>query len=118
METVWGLLRAVPELTPSKLVDGVDGGAPGVSCTDCWVGRPKKEGRFWMLKLASVPVAATVPETRVNRRYTRSTLAAGGLPEAGGKAVTCTDKVCPGRRMEASVPAKRFTGIVRPLLSD
>jgi len=118
METVWGLLRAVPEPTPSKLVVGIDGGAPGVSCTDCWVGRPKKEGRFWMLKLACVPVAATVPETRVNRKYTLSTLAvAGVLPEAGVKAVTCTDKVCPGRRMEASVPVKRFTGMVSPLLS-
>ena len=71
-----------------------------------------------MLKLACVPVAATVPETRVNRRYTRSTLAvAGVLPEAAVKAVTCTDKVCPGNKMEASVPVKGFTGVVSPLLS-
>src|SRR5260370_31225304 len=43
--------------------------------------------------------------------------AAGVLPEAGVKAVTCRDKVCHGRRMEASVPAKRFTGMVGPLIS-
>src|ERR1700674_1145773 len=80
--------------------------------------RPKNDDRFWMLKLACVPVAATVPETRVNRRYTRSMLAvAGVLPEAGVKPITCTDKICPGNRMEASVPLKRFTGIVSPLLS-
>lgn len=71
-----------------------------------------------MLKVAVVPVAATVPDTRVNRRYILSTLAvAGVLPEAAVKAVTCMDKVCPGRKMEASVPVKRFTGMVSPLLS-
>src|ERR1700682_2047090 len=71
-----------------------------------------------MLKLAFVPVAATVPETRVKRRYTVSTLAvAGVLPEAAVKAVTCTERVCPGRSIDASVPVKLFTGAVSPFVS-
>ena len=80
---------------------------------------PKKDGRFWIVKLACVPVVATVPETRVNRRYTVSTLAlAGVLPEAAVNAVTCNERVCPGKKIEPSVLlAKVFVGIVSPLLS-
>ena len=106
------------DVTPSKLVAGMLGGAPCVISTAGCVVIPKNEGRFWILKLACVPVAATVPETRVKRRYTVSTLAvAGVLPAAAVKAVTCTDKVCPGRSMEASVPVKLFTGTVSPFVS-
>src|ERR1700716_1868587 len=99
METVCGLLSAVAAPTPSKLVAGIVGGAPCViSTSSCDVGTPKNDGRFWMLKLAWVPAAATVPETRVKRRYTLSTpTVAGVLPEAAVKAVTCTERVCPGR---------------------
>jgi len=119
METVCGLLSAVPAPTPSKVVAGIVGGAPCVSSTRSWdVVTPKNDGRFWILKLACVPVAATVPETRVKRRYTVSTLAvAGVLPEAAVKAVTCTERVCPGRSMDASVPVKLFTGTVSPFVS-
>src|SRR6202158_6437953 len=71
-----------------------------------------------MLKLAFALVAATVPETRAKRRYTVSTLAvAGVLPEAAVKAVTCTERVCPGRSMDASGPVELFTGAVRPFVS-
>src|SRR5579864_5189755 len=43
---------------------------------------------------------------------------AGALPEAAVKAVTCTEKVCPGRKTEAAVlPIKEFVGVVSPLLS-
>src|SRR6202035_5168040 len=101
METVCGLLSAVAEVTPSKLVAGVPGGAPCVISTKSGVVIPKNDGRFWIVKLACVPVLATVPETRVKRRYTVSTLAfAGVLPEAAVKAVTCRERVCPGKKME------------------
>jgi hypothetical protein len=47
-----------------------------------------------------------------------STLAvAGVLPTAAVKAVTCTDRVCPGSSMDASVPVKLFTGTVSPFVS-
>ena len=107
------------EVTPSKLVAGVLGGAPCVISTKSGVVIPKNDGRFWIVKLACVPVLATVPETRVKRRYRVSTLAfAGVLPEAAVKAVTCRERVCPGKKMEPSVlPAKEFVGIVSPLLS-
>ena len=119
METVCGLLSPVAAVTPSKLVAGMLGGAPCVISTKGWIVSPKKEGRFWIVKLACVPVLATVPETRVKRRYTLSTLTlAGVLPEAAVKAVTCTNRVCPGRKIEALVlPVKLFTGIVSPLPS-
>jgi len=119
METVCGLLSAVAEVTPSKLVAGMLGGAPMVISTKGCVVIPKNGGTFWIVKLACVPVAATVPETRVKRRYTVSTLAvARVLPEAAVKAVTCTDRVCPGRKMVAAVlPLKEFAGMVSPLLS-
>jgi len=118
METVCGLLSAVAEVTPSKLVAGTLGGAPCVISTKGCVVIPKNDGRLEMLKLACVPVAATVPETRVKRRYTVSTLAvAGVLPEAAAKAVTCRERACPGRSMDASVPPKLFTGTVRPFVS-
>ena len=98
-ETVCGLLSAVAEVTPSKLVAGTLGGAPCVISTKGCVVIPKNDGRFWILKLACVPVAATVPETRVKRRYIVSTLAvAGVLPAAAVKAVTCTDKACPEQK--------------------
>ena len=119
IETVCGLLSAVAAVTPSKLVAGMLGGAPCVISTKSGVVIPKNDGRFWILKVACVPVLATVPETRVKRRYTVSTVAlAGVLPEAAVKAVTCKESVCPGRKMEPSVlPAKELVGIVSPLLS-
>src|SRR5260370_8392357 len=119
METVCGLLRAVAEVTSSKLVAGVLGGAPGVISTKGCVVIPKKDGRFWIVKADGVPVAATVPETRVKRRYTVSTLAvARVLPEAAVKAVTCTARVFPGRKIAAALlPLKEFPGNCAPFLS-
>src|SRR5260370_9000197 len=119
METVCGLLRAVAEVTSSKLVAGVIGGGPGVISTNGCVVIPKKDGRFWIVKADGVPVAATVPETRVKRRYTVSTLAvARVLPEAPVKAVTCTERGCPGRKMVAAgLPLKEFARMVRPFPS-
>src|SRR5260370_34773473 len=98
METVCGLLSAVAEVTPSKLVAGMLGGAPMVISTKGCVVIPKNGGTFWIVKLACVPVAATVPETRVKRRYTVSTLAvARGPAEAAGKAGSGTGRVFAGR---------------------
>src|SRR5258707_5313847 len=82
IETVCGLLSAVADVTPSKLVAGMLGGAPCVISTTGCVAIPKNEGRFWILKLACVPVAATVPETRDKRRYTLSTFAVPGARPA------------------------------------
>src|SRR5437763_16514114 len=72
-----------------------------------------------MLKLACVPVVATVAETRVNRRYTVSTVIfAGMVPLAAVNAVTWRERACPGKNMDASVLlAKVFVGFVSPLLS-
>ena len=68
METVCGLLSAVAEVTPSKFVAGVLGGAPRVISTKGCVVIPKKDGRLAILKADCVPVVATVPDTRVKRR--------------------------------------------------
>src|SRR5260370_7759475 len=81
-ETVCGLRSAVADVTPSKLVAGMLGGVPCVISTTGCVVIPKNEARFWILKLACVPVAATVPETAAKRRYTLSKLAVTRIPPA------------------------------------
>src|SRR6267154_3260846 len=62
---------------------------------------------------------ARLPVTRVKRRYKASALTAAvaGVPEAAVKAVTRTATVCPGSRMDASVPPKVVTGTIKPLVS-
>ena len=70
-----------------------------------------------MLNVGNV-AALMIPVTRVKRRITLSALAAAGvLPDAAVKFVTCTATVCPGINIEASVPPKLLTGTVRPLVS-
>src|SRR5882672_3654764 len=60
-----------------------------------------------------------LPVTRVKRKYKASALTAAvaGVPEAAVKAVTRTATVCPGSRMDASVPPKVVTGTIKPLVS-
>src|SRR5437667_12131584 len=72
-----------------------------------------------MVKALGGAGLATLPVTRVKRRYTKSTLAAAGVAqEPGVKETTCMARVSPGARTEASVaPLKDVFGTTRSVVS-
>ena len=115
METVWPAVRVLELLIPSKFVLG----DPVDNCTVMGVVRAKKEGNDCMEKVFGGATLATVPVTRVNRRYRESALAFAKVEsEPAVKAVMCAATVCPGARTEVSVPPlKAFAGATKPLVS-
>lgn len=113
-DTVWLAVSPLVIFTPSKFVaTGADD-----NCTTCGVVTPKKGGRLVMAKVSGRLAEETVPGTLVKRKVSISAFKLAGTdPEAAVKLVTRTATVCPGTRIEASVPPKELAGTVRPLLS-
>jgi len=82
--------------------------------------RPVQErGKGLHCKVFGGATLATLPVTRVKRRYTKSTFAAARVvPVLGVKETRCTVRVWPGARMEASVaPRNNELGTTSPLSS-